>query len=53
MFRAFSGALSLILALVVLRLAFPEASAVLTEIIVKSLKLINTLLDLAVGAALR
>lgn len=52
MFKAFSGALSLVLTFVVLRLAFPEASVLLAEILIKSLKIINQLIDLAMSTVL-
>ena len=52
MFKAISGALSLLLIFVVLRLAFPEAAAILSEIMIKSLKLINDLLDQVIRTGL-
>lgn len=47
MFKAFSGALSLALTILVLRLALPEVATILAEIIVKTLTLFSGLLDLA------
>jgi hypothetical protein len=45
MIRAFSGALTLLLVILVLRLALPDVSDLLVQIIVKSLMIINNLLD--------
>jgi hypothetical protein len=53
MARAFGSALSLALTFLVLRLALPEAAGILSEIIVKSLILINQLIDLAANQQLR
>ena len=47
MIRAFSGALTLLLIIVVLRLALPEISVMVTEIIIKLLTIVNSGLDLA------
>jgi hypothetical protein len=45
MAKAFGGALSLLLTLVVLKLMLPEAAALLAEIIMKSLVLVDNGLD--------
>jgi hypothetical protein len=45
MAKAFSGALSLVLTLVVLRLALPQAADLLAEIIMKVLTLLNGAID--------
>jgi len=45
MFKAFSGALSLALAILVIRVALPEVADLLIEIIVKTLSLLNNSLD--------
>jgi hypothetical protein len=45
MAKAFGGALSLLLTLVVLKLLLPEAAALLAEIIMKSLVLVDNGLD--------
>lgn len=41
MMKAFGGALSLALTILVLRLALPEVARILIEIIVKSLTIVN------------
>ena len=45
MFKAFTGALSLALVLLVLYWALPEVMALVTEIIVKVLNIISSSLD--------
>lgn len=45
MFKAISGALSLLLTIVVLRAALPEVADLVIEIITKILLLLNTVLD--------
>lgn len=52
MIKAFSGALSLALTLLVLRLALPEVLTALTEIMLKLLALANSSLDLATSQPL-
>lgn len=47
MFKAFSGALSLALTLLVLRLALPTVLTALVEIMLKLLAIANSSLDLA------
>jgi hypothetical protein len=47
MFKAFSGALSLLLALLVLKLALPEIYHLLEEITIKVLTLVNNNLDMS------
>lgn len=53
MLRALSGALSLLLIILVLRLALPEVSELIVEIILKLLNLINSGLDLTASQALK
>jgi hypothetical protein len=53
MFKAFSGALSLLLAILVLRIAMPEVSELLNEIIVKTLTMVNSGLDIAAASTAR
>lgn len=50
MVRAFSGALSLLLTMLVLRLMLPQAADLVAEIIVKLLTIVNNGLDLATSA---
>lgn len=45
MFRAISGAFTLLLTIMVMRLVLPEVSTLLVQIIVKMLSLVNTSLD--------
>lgn len=47
MFRAISGALSLVLTIVILRLALPQASSLLEQIVVKILLILSKILDQA------
>ncbi|PLX21000.1 hypothetical protein C0584_04420 [Candidatus Parcubacteria bacterium] len=47
MVKAFSGALSLALAILVIRVALPEVAEILNEILIKIFSLLNTSLDLA------
>jgi len=47
MFKAISGALSLVLTLLVLRLALPEVGILLVQIITKALLLLSKLIDQA------
>lgn len=47
MFKAFSGALSLLLAILVLRMALPEVFAPFVEVVVKLLELVSSGLDQA------
>jgi hypothetical protein len=49
MYRAITGALSLLLIIIVLRLALPDISELIVEIILKLLNLFNSGLDLAIG----
>jgi len=49
MFRAISGALSLLLIILVLRLALPEIADLLIEIIAKALTLVNNSIDLTLA----
>lgn len=52
MFRAISGALSLFLTILVLRLALPEVADVLIGIILKSLLLVSNGIDLVSSQSL-
>jgi hypothetical protein len=52
MVKAISGALSLLLCILVLRLALPEVFSVLIEIILKVLLLVSKGIDLASSQAL-
>lgn len=45
MYRAFTGALALALALLVLRLCLPELASALIEVVLKTLRLLSTALD--------
>jgi hypothetical protein len=45
MIKTFSGALSLALTILILRLALPEVSRVAVEIVLKALLIISKLLD--------
>lgn len=45
MAKAFGSALSLVLTIVVLRLALPQVAGLLTEILIKILTLFNGVLD--------
>jgi hypothetical protein len=51
MYRALTGALSLLLIILVLRLALPDVSELIVEIMLKLLNLINSGLDLAISQA--
>lgn len=52
MIKAFSGALSLLLTMLVLRLTLPHAADLVNQIIVKLLTIVNNGLDLATSAPL-
>ncbi len=52
MFKAISGALSIMLIIVVLKVALPEIALLVTEIIVKILTVVNNSIDLTTSSAI-